>query len=156
MLALEENEGPGGARCAPPRHHNKMSFDHASPPLTHAAPTALDEHALARLRELDPGGTNRLMERVVNAFLKSLEQHEPVLERGLQPPADLATLRHVAHTLKSAAASLGALDLSRRCAEIEGLVREDRRDGLDLLLEQALQELRGARAAMLQLLGQPR
>ena len=36
--------------------------------------TVLDEQALARLRELDPGGNNHLLERVVGAFLKALEE----------------------------------------------------------------------------------
>ncbi len=36
---------------------------------------------------------------------------------------DLATVRLVAHTLKSSCASVGALKLSSLCAEIEGMIR---------------------------------
>lgn len=134
-------------------HPNTMSFEQPSTSLPPAT-TVLDELALARLRELDPGGANRLLERVIGAFLKSLDQHAPVLEAGRDDPADLNALRHVAHTLKSAAASLGALTLSQRCAEIEALARAGRTDGLGTQLDAVLAEMAGARLAMQKLLDQ--
>lgn len=115
-------------------------------------PAVLDAQALGRLRELDPGGANRLLERVVTAFLKSLDQQEPVLARGREPAADLAALRHVAHTLKSAAASLGAGGLADRCAELESQARSGERDGLSDLLDLTLREIAAVRLAMQQLL----
>ena len=119
-------------------------------------PAALDEQALARLRELDPDGVSHLLERVVAAFLKSLDQQELVLSQGVDAPRDLNALRHVAHTLKSAAASLGATALSQRCAEIEALARSGREDGLKALLEGALDDIAAARLAMLQLVSPSR
>ncbi|UXH79833.1 Hpt domain-containing protein [Roseateles amylovorans] len=115
-------------------------------------PTVLDEQALARLRELDPGGANHLVQRVVDAFLKSLDQHAPVLAQGCNDLTDLGALRHVAHTLKSAAASLGATTLSQRCAEIEAQARDGRRDGLPALLDAVLADIEGVRIAMRPLL----
>jgi len=115
-------------------------------------PAVLEEQALARLRELDPGGTNHLLERVVGAFLKALEQQEAVLRQGLAPGPDLSAVRHVAHTLKSAAASLGASALSQRCADIEAQARSGQADGLPALTAQVLADITAARMAMQRLL----
>ncbi|MDH0865171.1 Hpt domain-containing protein [Mitsuaria sp. GD03876] len=130
-----------------------MSPDHATtmPTRTQPEPAVLDEQALARLRELDPEGVNHLLERVVAAFLKSLDQQEQVLAQGRGAPRDLNGLRHVAHTLKSAAASLGATALSQRCAEIEALARAGREEGLAALIEAVLDDIAAARLAMQQL-----
>lgn len=133
-----------------------MSFDHATimPSRLEPTPAVLDEVALARLRELDPNGINHLLERVVAAFLKSLETQEQSFRQGRDQlddaikPDDLNAMRHVAHTLKSAAASLGATVLSQRCAEIEALTRAGRTDGLSDLLSTALADIASARLAM--------
>jgi HPt (histidine-containing phosphotransfer) domain-containing protein len=44
--------------------------------------------------------------------------------------SDHAAVRHVAHTLKSSSASIGAIKLSRLCAEIETMVRLQSLEGL--------------------------
>lgn len=49
----------------------------ASPP-----PALLDPEAVRRLRELDPTGGNKLLERVVNAFSNSLDRLLPDLVRA--------------------------------------------------------------------------
>jgi HPt (histidine-containing phosphotransfer) domain-containing protein len=121
------------------------------PSRTQPEPAVLDDQALARLRELDPEGVNHLLERVVAAFLKSLDQQEQVLAQGRDAPRDLNGLRHVAHTLKSAAASLGAVVLSQRCAEIEALARAGREEGLPDLIRTVLDDIAAARLAMQQL-----
>lgn len=118
-----------------------------------ASPPVLDEEALQRLRELDPSGQNHLLERVLRAFEGSLLRLAPQLREARQRD-DMQAIRHVAHTLKSSAASVGALRLSRLCAEIESLVRQEAAPGLPALLDdvdhefdvvlQALQPLRGA------------
>ncbi|RZI58878.1 MAG: Hpt domain-containing protein [Rubrivivax sp.] len=137
----------------PRRHDQKMSPDYATtmPSRTQPEPAVLDDQALARLRELDPEGVNHLLDRVVAAFLKSLDQQEQVLAAGREAPRDLNGLRHVAHTLKSAAASLGATVLSQRCAEIEALARSGREDGLADLIGTVLDDIVAARRAMQQL-----
>jgi len=121
------------------------------PPTTTAA--ALDAEALARLRELDPGGRSGLLQRVVNAYLASLERLVPDLDRARGTQAEAETLRHVAHTLKSSSASVGALQVSQRCAEIEALARERQLERIEPLLVQLLEELAQARLALTQLLG---
>jgi len=89
----------------------------------------LDAEALKRLRELDPRGDNRLIERVASAFEASVGRLLPQLDDALRAK-DQASILHVAHTLKSSSASIGALKLSQQCAEIEHMIR--RQTGEDL------------------------
>ena len=89
----------------------------------------LDPDALRRLRELDPKGENHLLERVARAFETSLSRLLPQLSEAGQQH-DLATVAHVAHTLKSSSASIGALKLSQMCADLESIIR--RQTGEDL------------------------
>ena len=99
-----------------------------------SADEVLDAQALARLRELDPGGRTGLLERVLRAFEVSVGRLVPQLEQG-RASGDLQAVAHVAHTLKSSSASIGALELSRLCADCERRVRESRADGLDAVLD---------------------
>jgi hypothetical protein len=107
--------------------------------------TLLDAEALDRLRELDPSGKSRLLERVLRAFHSSAsrlaEQFGEARKRG-----DMQGIRHVAHTLKSSSASIGALALARLCAEIEASIRAEalaalpeRLDAMDRELAAVLQ-----------------
>ena len=100
----------------------------------------LDEEALQRLRELDPGGRNRLLERVLRAFEASIVRLGPQLSEARQRN-DMQGIRHVVHTLKSSSASIGALRLSRLCAEIEAAVRQEAPEGLAALLDDVDREL---------------
>ncbi|MEO8525291.1 MAG: Hpt domain-containing protein [Caldimonas sp.] len=113
----------------------------------------LDEVALQRLRELDPTGRNRLLERVLRAFEASVLRLGPQLTEARQRN-NMQGIRHVVHTLKSSSASIGALRLSRLCAEIEVAVRQEAPADLGTLLDdvdrelvvvlQAVQPMRGA------------
>ena len=94
-----------------------------------AGPAVLDAGALQRLRELDPTGKSRLLARVAQAFQGSVERLMPELGAAFAG-GDLETVRHVAHTLKSSSASIGAIKLSSLCAEIESMIRLETRDGL--------------------------
>jgi len=101
----------------------------AGPP-TEGNDGVLDVQALDRLRELDPTGENRLMERVVSAFETSVARLMPQLEEALRSN-ELAGIRHVSHTLKSSSASMGAVKLSKMCSEIETLARQGQSDGMN-------------------------
>jgi HPt (histidine-containing phosphotransfer) domain-containing protein len=103
-------------------------------------PAVLDADALARLRDLDPMGKTQLVERVLKAFATSSTR------LGLQfkearARDDMAGIRHVAHTLKSSSASIGALALARICAEIETSIRAGIDDGLAAQLDAMDREL---------------
>lgn len=124
------------------------------PPMTDSSNAALlDPDAIARLRELDPSGGNKLLERVVAAFSTSLDRLLPELARARSSDAiDLTVVRHVSHTLKSSSASLGALALSARCSEIETMARDGRTQGLSEQLDAMLQDIHQVRAALAALL----
>jgi HPt (histidine-containing phosphotransfer) domain-containing protein len=81
-----------------------------------------DEEALQRLEALDPSGQNHLLVRVMKAFDMSLQRMSSQLVTALAE-RDLAGMRHVVHTLKSSAASVGALRLSQLCLEFENDLR---------------------------------
>ncbi|MFT3956582.1 MAG: Hpt domain-containing protein [Piscinibacter sp.] len=94
------------------------------------ARAVLDAQALDRLRELDPKGENHLLERVLQAFETSVARLGPQLEASRRS-GDRAGIRHVAHTLKSSSASIGAMALSQQCATVEAMIRQDSTDDLD-------------------------
>lgn len=96
------------------------------------APTGddvLDPVALARLRELDPTGENKLLERVLKAFQTAAARLMPQLEAA-RAANDRTTVRLVAHTLKSSSASIGAVTLSQLCSELEATIRNDSGDDI--------------------------
>ncbi len=109
----------------------------SAPPSAPASPAAfsslsgvqsvLDNTALDRLRELDPSGQNKLMQRVIAAFETSVARMLPQVQQASQNN-DRDGMRHVAHTLKSSSASIGALRLSKMCAELETIIRTQRED----------------------------
>jgi hypothetical protein len=96
-----------------------MSFVHGHLSDPHSV---LDAAALARLSELDPTGNGTLVQRVLATYATSLERTRNELVRARQPMQPEA-LRHLAHTLKSSSASVGALALSALCAQVEQHVR---------------------------------
>lgn len=118
----------------------------ASPPIPPQT-AQLDAEALARLRELDPKGENQLVDRVLRAFETSVLRLLPQLEAA-RASGDRAGVRHVAHTLKSSSASIGALALSQHCAKVEGLIRENSSEDLQAPLAALVAELDAVRAAI--------
>ncbi len=116
-----------------------------------SGPRVLDPQALANLAQLDPTGASKLMSRVLTAYRGSLARLLPQL-RAARAPVDPNTLKLVTHTLKSSSASVGALDLSALCGAAELALREDRWDGLPLILDDLVIEAARVDAAVLQLL----
>ena len=116
-----------------------MPNPHLPTPAAPAAPTAsppdtpsgwLDPAALANLRSLDPTGKARLLERVLAAFETSLARLGPQLDAA-RHNGDAEAVKQVAHTLKSSSASVGAIKLSRLCAEMEAMIRNGACPDLD-------------------------
>lgn len=112
-----------------------------------------DERALDRLRQLDPSGRSRLIERVFDAFESSMQRLLPQLAAGLaDTPAGFAAqvrgLRLVAHTLKSSAATVGALSMARQCGELEVLLHDGQTAGIDRRIAALLTETVRVRTAM--------
>jgi HPt (histidine-containing phosphotransfer) domain-containing protein len=114
----------------------------------------LDAQALAQLAQLDPSGANRLLQRVMVTYRSSLARLMAQLAQA-RAQSDAASLRLVAHTLKSSSASVGALALSALCGATEQAVRDGRLDGLPALLDQLEAEAVRVDAAVLELLSEP-
>jgi HPt (histidine-containing phosphotransfer) domain-containing protein len=115
---------------------------------TASARAVLDADALARLRELDPQGQSRLLERVLRAFESSASRLARQFDEA-RSAGDMHGVRHVVHTLKSSSASIGALALARLCAEIETAIRAEafgslpeRLDAMDRELKAVLQAVK--------------
>ncbi len=107
----------------------------------------LDAEALARLAELDPTGQSRLLKRLLAAFEKSLDRMVPQLEQA-RDAADAPAMHLVAHTLKSSSATVGAMVLSRQCALVEDLARQNRLAEAVGGVQQMLLEAAAAREAV--------
>ena len=110
-------------------------------------PGVLDAQALERLRELDPTGQNKLLERVFKAFEASIARLMPQLDAA-GAGEDWQTVRQVAHTLKSSSASIGALALSQLCAEVESRVRQSQLDALAQPLDALAAEIARVQRAL--------
>jgi two-component system, sensor histidine kinase and response regulator len=102
--------------------------------------SVLDPAALQRLHDLDPSGSSRLVARVFKAFGDSVQRLRPQLLSALAAD-DADGLAHVAHTLKSSSASIGAIKLSRQCAEMESKARQGLRDGMSRLTDEMCAEI---------------
>ena len=79
----------------------------------------------------------------MRAFQSSLDRLLPQLLEA-HAKGDPAGVRHVAHTLKSSSASIGALRLSALCAELENAVRNGAVAGLNELVETVCSRSRNA------------
>ena len=111
----------------------------------------LDAAALARLAELDPQGSAGLVQRVLATYANALERSRQELLLVRQP-LQHEPLRHLAHTLKSSSASVGALALSALCAQVEHNVRSQQSGDIGALLDAVqaeMQRVAGAVQAML-------
>lgn len=93
--------------------------------LTHGQEASvLDAAALARLRELDPTGRAGILGKVLRTYEQSMLRLMAQFDSA-RATGDRSTLRHVAHTLRSSSASVGALDFSARCTAVEAAVRDE-------------------------------
>ena len=109
--------------------------------------SVLDAAALAYLRDLDPSGQAGLLPRVLQTYVSSLERQLDVLGSA-RLNDDAQGQRLVAHTLKSSSASVGALELSALCADIEHKLRDGPVDGIESQLDALAGEARRILAAL--------
>jgi len=116
---------------ATPPHRRPESPDPAD---ARPGEPGLDEQALAQLRSLDPDGRLGVVDRVLGAFETSLLRMRSQLA-GLSAQTDAKAIGDIAHTLKSSSASVGALGLSRLCAEVERAARAGEIEPLGVALE---------------------
>ena len=86
-------------------------------------PTALDSYRDVMGDEWEP-----FIAGLIDTFLESTPQHLDELKAALTEQ-NLDTLRRIAHTLKSSAATLGAEQMVSICVEIETFVKKDDLNG---------------------------
>ncbi|MBL8398401.1 MAG: response regulator [Candidatus Accumulibacter sp.] len=91
--------------------------------------TLIDHGALDNIRQLPGTDGNRLVDRVIDAYIKDTPLRLSQLQAA-NLAGDLQALRKAAHTLKSASANVGAKRLSRLCQEIEESARNGHFDGI--------------------------
>ncbi len=87
-----------------------------------AAAAVLDPASLQRLQALDPSGGGGFLLRLLSTYAASLDKLGEQAAAAAAA-ADPSALAKVAHTLKSSSASVGALDLARRCEALERTLR---------------------------------
>jgi HPt (histidine-containing phosphotransfer) domain-containing protein len=143
---------PAGGLNPPDPNVNKPATPMVPAPPDPAG-VELDAEALARLRELDPDGRHGVVERVFKAFETSLERMLGQLE-AQRAGGDAAVVANVAHTLKSSAASVGALALAQTCAEVERRLRTGGPGALGGDIERLLHDGGAALAAVKAMLRQ--
>lgn len=84
----------------------------------------IDQSALENIRALQRPGSPDLLGRIISIFLTQT----PELVKGILGAADsgeLETIRTNAHSLKSSAAYVGAVEYSTKMGEIERAAREE-------------------------------
>jgi HPt (histidine-containing phosphotransfer) domain-containing protein len=83
---------------------------------------------------------------ILELYIVDSQRHVVDIRKGLSG-ADAAIVRRAAHTLKSTAATIGAMALANTCIEIERLARENKLDQAAKLYDQlARQEVEARRA----------
>lgn len=113
-----------------------------------AAEPVIDPQAIERLRDLDPGGQQGVLQRVLRAYESSLARHLADIGQAGHTAADLDRLLRAVHTLKSSSAAVGAMAFSQRCADIEHIVRAEKCMPDAAEVEALLLEGRGVLAAV--------
>ena len=115
----------------------------------------IDPQVMAELRALQDGGSSTFLAELIDIFLKELGQHLVRLDKALSDQDGVA-LERVAHTMKGSCGNLGARELSRVCAELQGvakaadwpnvseLVARIQRDAVEVVAELKAEKTRGA------------
>jgi two-component system sensor histidine kinase/response regulator len=130
------------------------------PPPSLAAPAApaapageiINRHALDNIRALSNERGAELVRKVVHAYIDDTPRQLSLLDAAIAE-ADTATVRKIAHSLKSGSANVGAEAMAQLCKELEQLGRNNSIAGAAALLiatQGAYQAVRQALAAILE------
>jgi signal transduction histidine kinase/DNA-binding response OmpR family regulator/HPt (histidine-containing phosphotransfer) domain-containing protein len=82
----------------------------------------INARALDNIRALSRQGGDALVQKVIAAYVGDAPQHLRTLRQAVGGQ-DAPTIRHVAHSLKSASANVGADTLARLCKDLEQMGR---------------------------------
>lgn len=89
-----------------------------TPSFTAAAASVIDIEAIDRIRKLERDNSNSILRKIIALFFENAPQQMLTLHQALQQN-DLPALKAIAHSLKSASANLGAVQLAACCRELE-------------------------------------
>jgi HPt (histidine-containing phosphotransfer) domain-containing protein len=93
------------------------------PPTGPGAPDkAVDANALAALHDLQGEGRPDLLAEVIAVYLRDTPPRLAALHEAVTH-VDAEALRRAAHSLKGSSSQIGAVQIVRLCAELEGHVR---------------------------------
>ena len=121
-------------------------------PTTAAANDIIDLDAINRIRAIQGKDSGSLFERVVAQFADTAPSLVATL-RLQHDAGDVEAVWRTAHSLKSSAATLGAVRLSRRCAEIETKARETGVESVGDLIDALDADLAAAQNGLKELIG---
>ena len=119
--------------CTSPKTETSSSVNVAP-----STPSPLNAEPIETLKTLDPNGDRHLVQRTIEKFLSYSDELMAQLAKAFDT-SDRAEISRIAHSLKSSSANLGAIELSRQCADIEKLTASAE---MPLGLDQKLAALR--------------
>ncbi len=123
---------------APPSSMTRTADEITGPSPEPQAPLGaeLEAGVIQQLREMEQMGAPGLLRQIHSTYRSSSIE---LVERLLQAArmSDLGQVRFAAHTLKSASANVGAMNLSRLCAQLERDASEGRTAGMLKTAEKA-------------------
>lgn len=96
----------------------------------------LDMNVIEGLRELGGDDDPGLLLEVIGMFLEDAPTRIKELQQGLAT-GDVKLLERAAHSLKSASANVGAMQLSSVCKRIEEIARQRKSDGIAELIPES-------------------
>jgi HPt (histidine-containing phosphotransfer) domain-containing protein len=118
-----------------------------SNPGSTGAQDVLDMRIIEALRELGGDDDPGLLVEVIGMFLEDAPTRIREIEQGLST-GDLKLLERAAHSLKSASANVGAMQLSHVCKRIEDIARRSTSDGISELIPESNRALSDAAGAL--------
>jgi two-component system sensor histidine kinase/response regulator len=107
----------------------------------------INARALDNIRALSQQGGDALVQKVIAAYVGDAPQHLRTLRQAVGGQ-DAATIRRVAHSLKSASANVGADTLARLCKDLEQMGRSASVAGAATLLTDMEEEFQAVRQSL--------
>lgn len=98
--------------------------------------SVLDMEVIDGLRELGGDDDPGLLLEVIGMFLEDAPTRILEIQQGLAR-GDIKLLERAAHSLKSASANVGAMQLSTVCKRIEEIARQQKSDGIAELIPES-------------------
>jgi len=92
----------------------------------------IDIDAIDKIRVLQRPGAPDILKRIVDLFVSQTPESVETIKAAVDS-ADYETVRQTAHSIKSSAAYVGALEFSAKMAEIEKAAAETNTDELQSL-----------------------